>query len=1087
MISEKALSRAARPAILGRALKISQRYGSIVGRVCDYEGGVTTLSADVASSAGSDWYEARISLDEARDEVVDYSCTCPAYYNYPGPCKHCVALALDFRRGPEAWSGYSETKHVATTPALASYLDLASARQPQAHPQATDEAPGTIALELELCLGQGVSARLKVRGASGSYVVKSISDLLSDVSTHAFRSYGKRLSFVHDPAMFDETAQRTLAFLSRCAQNRQAFALERTYGRYGLSLPYGRYPQTSGMASLGREMGLSGPEVVDLLDIWDGHEILVTRDDLARGARSPYLRVQRGDPPVSITLRDVGDGSYEVVRHGGYEFMDLGGELVAIGSRHLWRCTDRLARAADFLAGVYSAPGDHILLSDKDAPRFAAAALPMLEEAMRVEAPEALEALRPVPGKASFYLDRSGGLVTCDAVVAYGERSWHVLNREVGQGIDPARDLALETRVRALVGGYLKGTSGTLATLPESDHAAVARLVFEGTASFRAVGEVLATPSFEALASKASPRVSVRASVSGHLINLEVSASDLPLADLHALLASYRRKRRFHRLSDGSFVDLRQVDLDEIALVADELGLSAKELAAGHAEVPSYKAFLLDALVPDEEKDDSFGAYVEGFRSVDPTVYRPPESLEGVLRPYQVQGFQWLSALADMGFGGILADEMGLGKSVQLISFLRARRGEGPTLVVCPASLVYNWQAEFEKFAPEMDVAVVAGTAEERHRVRMRRGHEVFVTSYDLVRRDVEEWAGMPLWCCVLDEAQYIKNHETLAARAVKALSARQRFALTGTPVENRLSELWSIFDFLMPGLLGSYDRFRDRYEQPILDGDDEVAERLRQAVGPFIMRRLKADVLRDLPDKLEQVVYARMEGEQRRLYDAHEQALRVSLTRQGDGEFARGKLQVLAELTRLRELCCDPRLVYDDYDGPSCKLETVVELVGRVVDAGEKMLLFSQFTSYLALISAELDRLGVAYYEITGSTPKRRRLELVDAFNADDTPVFLISLKAGGTGLNLTGASVVVHADPWWNAAAQDQATDRAHRIGQTRQVTVYKVIARDTVEDRILALQEAKADLADQVVGKGGGAGLGSLKREDLIDLLG
>ena len=440
-----------------------------------------------------------------------------------------------------------------------------------------------------------------------------------------------------------------------------------------------------------------------------------------------------------------------------------------------------------------------------------------------------------------------------------------------------------------------------------------------------------------------------------------------------------------------------------------------------------------------------------------------------------------------MGFGGILADEMGLGKSVQLISLLLARRGRGATLVVCPASLVYNWEAEFAKFAPQLDVAVVAGSADERARIRGECGHEVLITSYDLLRRDIEGYARLDFWCEALDEAQYIKNHETLVARATKAVHARHRFALTGTPIENRLSELWSIFDYLMPGLLGSYDRFRERYEQPVLDGDEEVGACLRAATGPFVLRRLKRDVLNDLPEKLEQVVYARLAGEQRRLYQAHEQALRVSLSRQTDEAFGRGKIQVLAELMRLRQLCCDPRLLYDDYEGGSAKLATVMDLVGSVVDSSHKMLLFSQFTSYLSLIASELDARGVRYYTITGATPKHRRLELADAFNADETPVFLISLKAGGTGLNLVGASVVVHADPWWNAAAQDQATDRAHRIGQTRDVSVYKVIAKDTIEDRILALQEVKSDLAEQVIGVGGGAGLSALRKEDLIALLG
>jgi len=289
-----------------------------------------------------------------------------------------------------------------------------------------------------------------------------------------------------------------------------------------------------------------------------------------------------------------------------------------------------------------------------------------------------------------------------------------------------------------------------------------------------------------------------------------------------------------------------------------------------------------------------------------------------------------------------------------------------------------------------------------------------------------------------------------------------------------------------MPGLLGGYDRFRERFELPIAEGDEEAADMLRKAVSPFVLRRLKSDVLDDLPDKLEQVVACRMGRTQRDLYDAREQALRMSL--EGSAEdLGRQRMQVLAELTRLRQLCCDPRLVYEDYDGGSCKLDTIWQLVSSAMDARAKVLVFSQFTSFLALIAEQLDQEGTAYYTITGATPKRQRVQLVDAFNADDTPVFLVSLRAGGTGLNLVGASVVIHADPWWNLAVQDQATDRAHRIGQTRDVTVYKVIAAHTIEERILVLQEAKSELAQRFVDAGGGtSSLGSLRRDDLLRLL-
>jgi SNF2 family DNA or RNA helicase len=350
----------------------------------------------------------------------------------------------------------------------------------------------------------------------------------------------------------------------------------------------------------------------------------------------------------------------------------------------------------------------------------------------------------------------------------------------------------------------------------------------------------------------------------------------------------------------------------------------------------------------------------------------------------------------------------------------------------------------------------------------------------------------------VLDEAQYIKNHATLSSRAVRSIAALHRFALTGTPIENRLSELWSIFDVLMPGILGSYRHFRDRFEMPILSEDEHAQEKLQAFVGPFMLRRLKSQVLKDLPEKIENVVTVRLEGEQRKLYAALEQKLRMSVNKQKDDDFEHGKIQILAQLMRLRQVCCDPQLIYDQVPESaggsksvnSAKLDAIEELVSNCKDAGRKMLIFSQFTTYLDLIAKRLRSVSVEYDMITGATPKKRRVELVEQFNRDETPVFLISLKAGNTGLNLTGACVVVHADPWWNAAAQDQATDRAHRIGQTQDVNVYQIVAKDTIEERILALQHSKTDLATRFVNDAStasGKSLSALTKDDLLALLG
>lgn len=1079
MISEGALSRACRPAILGRARMIAQREGRIWERTCTYEGRLTHLSAQVDSSSGyADSYETSITLDEAADELFSFDCSCPAAARFPGPCKHSIALALDFNRHPEHYAGHSELEHVATSAAIASYLDRAG-RQVRPRIVRDEASPGSVCVDVRLVLDHDLFCSLRLRGPRGAYVVRDLGAFDSLVAEGATYEYGKNLAFTHTLAAFAEADRAVVRFVCRCVRNRRSYAAGRQFGHV--------YATAGASVPVGKELRLSGPETDELLELLQGRTVQFEEVDVLTGRRTTTeVQVGQGDPLLRMEVIPTGDDAFELVRHGTVALFSADEHLYALQGGRLLRCSEGLAEAAPFLQQVYCSPAPQLLMTSEDARRLALTALPSLERALDVEVPDELEALRPEPLRLVFRLDRSGRSVTCDARATYGAR--HVRLFERAQGDDLLwRDVAAEARARAVVTRYFTTVREGDALVSRPDAESVARIVFEGVDELRRLGEVRVSDAFERLAPRARPRVRVSVSAHAGLIDLQVTTEDLPAQELRAVLSSYRQRKRYHRLRDGSFVDLADVDLREASLLADELALSSAELAEGAVRIPSYKAFLLDAIVPDEDKDASFAACIEDFRSADPDAYVPPASLAQRLRPYQVAGFQWLSALADMGFGGILADEMGLGKSVQLISFLLARRGRGQTLVVCPASLVYNWVAEFQKFAPQMDVAAVAGDAAERRRVRGEYGHEVLVTSYDLLRRDVEAYAERELWCVVLDEAQYIKNHQTLAARAVKTLAARHRFALTGTPVENRLAELWSIFDFLMPGLLGGYERFRDRYEQPIADGDEEAAQKLRAAVGPFVLRRLKAEVLEDLPDKLEQVVRCHMEGPQRRLYAAREQALRESIGQRSGDDLGTERLQVLAELTRLRQLCCDPRLVYEDYDAGSCKLDAIWQLVSTAVDARSKVLVFSQFTSFLELVAARLDQEGTAYYTITGATPKRRRVELVDAFNADDTPVFLVSLRAGGTGLNLVGASVVIHADPWWNAAAQDQATDRAHRIGQTRDVAVYKVIAEHSIEERILLLQESKSDLAELVVGAAGGSSsLAALTRDDLLRLL-
>ena len=466
--------------------------------------------------------------------------------------------------------------------------------------------------------------------------------------------------------------------------------------------------------------------------------------------------------------------------------------------------------------------------------------------------------------------------------------------------------------------------------------------------------------------------------------------------------------------------------------------------------------------------------------------------MEGILREYQKAGFSWLRALDRHGFGGILADDMGLGKTIQILALLSSVHGEaGPeegllSLIVCPASLVYNWSHECAHFAPSLRVLPVTGAAAERQQLLSSASqYDVLITSYDLLKRDLALYQNFYFRFEVLDEAQVIKNAATRGARAVKAIRAKTRFALTGTPVENRLSELWSIFDYLMPGFLAGSRKFRNIYEIPIVrDGNKAVLERLHRRIRPFVLRRLKADILTELPEKLERICYSAAQGSQRELYRAEAQLLKEQLEKSEQSLSGGRKLEILSRMTRLRQICCDPSLCYDGYTGGSAKLETCLSLLSSAVEAGHKILLFSQFASMLEILSGRLSRAGISHYLLTGATSKEERDRLVTAFGREEVPVFLISLKAGGTGLNLTAADMVIHYDPWWNAAAQNQATDRAHRIGQERVVTVYRLIMKDTIEENILKLQESKKKLAEQIVTEGT-VSLGDLGREELLEL--
>ena len=464
------------------------------------------------------------------------------------------------------------------------------------------------------------------------------------------------------------------------------------------------------------------------------------------------------------------------------------------------------------------------------------------------------------------------------------------------------------------------------------------------------------------------------------------------------------------------------------------------------------------------------------------------------MRRYQEVGFKWLKTLDNYGLGGILADDMGLGKTLQVITLLLDYNNNAvnrkTSIVVSPSSLALNWFSELKKFAPSLNACVISGNAEERKKIiKDIDKYDIIITSYDLLKRDIEEYKNLKyeFKYIIADEAQYIKNNNTQNFKAIKQIKAQTRFALTGTPIENSLAELWSIFDFSMPGYLYSYRQFKELFETPIIKEEDSYkVKKLKMLIEPFILRRIKEEVLTELPDKTVTVLNSEMEDEQQKIYMSYMAEAREEVANELKvNSFEKNQMKILALLMRLRQICCHPSLFINNYQAGSGKLNQCMEIIKDAVQANHKILLFSGYTSMFDLIEPELEKEGIKYFKLTGQTKVSDRIKLVDEFNENaDIKVFLISLKAGGTGLNLIGADMVIHYDPWWNISAENQATDRTYRIGQKRNVQVYKLITKNSIEEKIYELQQRKAKLVDNMLSTNE-TFISKLSKEDIMKL--
>ncbi len=988
-------------------------------------------------------------------------CTCPIY-SAGYYCKHLAAALYaymqDYQDRPSSGKRSVKTSYAAGE-LLRQYLAQAAVPEDPVH------------LTLQAFLNSHekpiLSFRLQV-GRGRMYVVQNIRKFLDCVTDQAEASYGKSLTFNHSIENFDAPSQDLLRLLLNeiLEDDNYSHWNDPNYKYKGL------------LSDDGHRIELQGNAFDRLYDLLCGSEIPLYNSHFT-------LRFQTEDPKLSAQIQAMPSGASLVLQDRD-EFAFFGGPMYvyAITSLTVMRCSQEFR---DNLFPLMSLPNYPITFSDSDLPTFCDCVLPRVSPFMEIEDPDdILSKFTPDPCTANYYLDldRSSGLVA-SLRFQYGET-------EIPDGEDGLpyqnirRNVRMEQQFRSFLDRLMQYDDVQRKYYLSEDEK-ILDFLSDRVPDLQKNGSVYISNTLRnAFLNNASSKPAVGVSVSNGLLSVSFDTGEFPAEELEELYNSLLKKKRYYKLHDGRYLVLNGTGYEKLAEIAHMTQVKTQDLKNGSAEMPVYWGLYLDLALSNEEgvgisRDKEFRRLVHNFKDVENSDFQVPERLEKVLRPYQKVGFQWMKTLEANGFGGILADEMGLGKTLEAIAFLYSAYQAGqerPSLIVCPASLILNWAEELERFTPDLPKEIIMGSAGERHSMIKSAKSGVWVTSYDLLKRDISLYREKEFYCCILDEGQHIKNPSTQASKAVKTIHCRQRFVLTGTPIENRLSELWNLFDFLMPGFLFSHNVFVQRLEKPIIQSGDSAAQRqLNLLVQPFMLRRLKRDVLKDLPDKLEYVRRIPQSEQERKVYLAESMAALKA------AEAAKEKLQILALLTRLRQISCAPSLCFENYSGTNSKLDACMELCESMVENGHQILLFSQFTSMLDLIRERLNEAEISSFTLQGSTPKEKRAQLVKEFGNGKASVFLISLRAGGTGLNLTSADVVIHYDPWWNLAVQNQATDRAHRIGQTEHVQVYKLITADTIEEKIMELQDRKGDLLDAVSDS---TGLEPLSREELLDLL-
>ena len=1045
-------------------------------------------------------------------EIDDVSCTCSDYKENYGSCKHIVATMIEFVQNSDYIKLFTVKdvkidKQNEEPKKDVPFYSNSSIGKNRIFKQLVNELyspENTIQNEINLnkvlenevgfelkiikaVYNNNLKMELKIGTSKQMYKLKDLVEFYDNMKNHKNYKYGAKLEFVHTKEAFKIEDRPLLEFImkySELIKYANEAAISSGY--------YGRALNTNSII-------LSDTAIDDLFEILKGRYVSFSLQladvNILFKDEEPEIEfiVEENNNEYTITT-NIDIFEYDIIKGQKYIYFLYENKLYKCGKNF----QNTVLKILKIFRNNYAS---QISFGRKELPNFFSVVMPIVKNNVNMEKINKSKIEKYIPNEleVKVFLDYDElNNIVADIRFVYGNEEFNPL---VEDRKDIARNIIKEdeaTNIFARTGFMFDDVNNRLIL---TDEEKIYNFLVMGIENYMQKFEVLATENFKQKEIKQPKISSIGVRVENNLLSIDMSKMNFSKDEITEIMKKYKMKRKYHRLKNGSFMDLENnSSLQLLENIATGMDIEYEELEKETINLPMYRALYMDKLLQTNKntmitKNDEYSNLINSVeeRNIEENISLP-KSLTVDLRDYQVIGFQWLEVLEKYGFGGILADDMGLGKTIQLIaviaSYIEETNNPKPSIVVCPSSLSLNWYNEIQKFAPNIKTLVISGSMDERKRqMETINEYDLIVSSYDLLKRDIDiyEEKKYEFKYIIADEAQYIKNNNTQNSKAIKKIKAETRYALTGTPIENSLSELWSIFDFIMPGYLFGYKKFKEKYEMPIIKSNDEKSmTRLKMQIEPFILRRIKEDVLTELPEKTITILNNSMNDEQEKIYISYmEQARKEAKEELAINGFEKNQIKILALLTRLRQICCHPSLFLDNYEGESSKLNQCIEILKEAISGGHKVLLFSGYTSMFKIIEKELKKEQINYYKLTGSTKVSERIELVDNFNKNsDVKVFLISLKAGGTGLNLIGADMVIHYDPWWNLSAENQATDRTYRIGQKRNVQVYKMITKNSIEEKIYEMQQRKARLMDSMLSTET-TFINKLSKEDIMEL--